>query len=159
MTATTAIHPLPALMSSAKTLTAPSESCAPARPDERPRDKNSDDPVADDVDAERARRFGLLADAAQPQPDRGQEQNDADHAPSAPRRPRSTADWRAKAQPSTGTPTSAGTVMRPSPTTPGSLKVPLTPNMTRSRYAVSPEASRFMPMPMTTGSPRKIVAP
>ena len=61
-------------MSSANTLTAPSES---RKTRERPGDQHSDDAVADDVDAERGRRLRLLADAAQPQSDLHKEQNNA----------------------------------------------------------------------------------
>jgi len=97
---------------------------------QRSREDNRDNTVARHVDAQSFGRVRSFADAPQPEACGRLEQDDRDDGG---QRPGDPGQGGPKAQPITGTPRIAGIAVRPSPTIPGSLKVPLTPNTTRKR--------------------------
>ena len=130
----------------------------PGKTRERPCNEHCDDTVAANVDAERAGRLRLLADATQPQSDRREEHDHADQRGERPGRPRygrlageGPAKNRQAYQRRNRDPPKADHAGIAE----GSADAEDDPQEVRSQS----EASRFMPMPMTTGSPRKTVAP
>ena len=120
------------------------------------------DAVAGDADAQGLRRIRPFADAAQPQAPDGAEQEHRDQRSPVPRRHRPGDDCCGLEHPVE--PGQAGDDPRQHDARQilhrrvgeGAAD---TPNRMRSRKAVSPEASRLRPMPITIGSPRNQVAP